>query len=317
MAQKVHYEELPSKTILNQVTAPSMPFRWSINPYRGCQHGCSFCYARATHTFMGVAADDTFQNHIFLKSNAAEALTEQLDKLARGKGGLSRLGQVAIGTATDPYQQAEGNARLTRSCLEVLAKYGVPVSITTRSPLILRDLDVLKNLPAVTVNISLNTLDKTVWRSMEPSTPSPKQRLETIAALVEADIQAGIFMAPILPYLTDAAEDLEELIHEGARHQAKFMMSSFLRLSTQEVKVWFFQTLRDRFPHLVSKYAALYQSSAYAPSSYREPLKSLINDLLKRYGLNDVEAFRRLPTAGDVPAPQISENDPVQLSFSF
>jgi DNA repair photolyase len=312
MPRNIRYESVPSKTVLNQVKAPSMPFRWSINPYRGCQHGCSFCYARSTHSFLGVAADDTFQNHIFLKSNAPEALEEQLKKIARSRGGISCLGHVAIGTATDPYQPIEGKAKLTRGCLEVLAKYKVPVSITTRSPLVLRDIDVLKEMPVTSINISVNTLNESVWRNLEPSTPFPLKRLETVQTLVEAGIPAGIFMAPIMPYLTDNTGNLAGLIRLAAEHRARFVMSSFLRLSTSEVKVWFFQTLNQHYPHLVGKYAQLYSQSPYAPKSYREPIERSIRDLLLQAGIDNLKAYN------DEQKPDSEEpNAPVQLSFSF
>ncbi|KIL37159.1 radical SAM protein [Gordoniibacillus kamchatkensis] len=309
----MEYEPITSKSILNQVSAPSMPFRWSINPYRGCQHGCSFCYARSTHSFLGIAADDTFQNHIFLKSNAVEALEGQLRKMSRSRGGLRGLDYVAIGTATDPYQPVEANAKLTRGCLEVLAKYGVSVSLTTRSPLILRDLDLLSNMSVCSINISINTLDKKVWKALEPSTPSPMKRLETVQALSEAGITAGVFMAPILPHLTDRLEDLEELVRLTAQHRASFCLGArFLRLSTSEVKVWFFETLRQHYPHLVAKYAALFSGSGYTPKHYREPIEAAIGRMLNQHGLDSKDALRREKL---VAAEE--EAEPVQLSFSF
>jgi DNA repair photolyase len=312
LPRHIQYETLTSKTILNQVTAPSMPFRWSINPYRGCQHGCSFCYARATHTFMGVAADDTFQRHIFLKSNAVEALEEQLRKIARSRNGVKSLGHVAIGTATDPYQPVEAQAKLTRGCLEVLAKYGVSISLTTRSPLVLRDLDLLRGMSVSSINISINTLDKNVWKAMEPSSPYPMKRLETVQALVENGIPAGIFMAPILPYLTDRLDDLSELIRLAGQHGTRFVMSSYLRLSTSEVKVWFFETLRRHYPELVGKYAAMYSGSGYTPKSYREPIEEAIERMLREHGIEGNSASRR-----EQRTPPAEPAAPVQLSFSF
>jgi DNA repair photolyase len=255
---RIQYESVTCKTILNEVKAPSMPFEKSINPYRGCQHGCSFCYARSTHSFLGLEANDSFQNHILLKSNAAEALEQQLKRMTRSRKNSSSIGRIAIGTATDPYQPIEGRMKLTRQCLEVLAKYQLPTSITTRSPLILRDLDLLKEIPITSVNISVTTLDQKVWRNTEPSTPFPMKRLETVQRLNEEGIPTGIFMAPILPYLTDRLEDLSALLQQAASHKTKFVMSSFLRLSTSAVKVWFFQTLQKHYPHLVRPYAELY-----------------------------------------------------------
>lgn len=292
MPRQIRYEPMPVKTLLNPVKASSMPFEWSINPYRGCQHGCAFCYARATHSFLGVEADDTFQNHIFLKANAPEALRAQLDKMARSRKGLKRIGRIAIGTATDPYQQAEGREQLTRRCLEVLADYAVNVSITTRSPLVLRDIDLLRRLPGATVNMSIGTLRSDIWRNFEPSTPSPAKRLETVGRLGEEGIAASVFIAPLLPYLSDRTDDLDALIEAVAASRPTFVMSSFLRLSTREVKVWFFRTLQSHYPHLAEVYADLYRGSASAPDSYRSPIRQTIRELLDRYGLRDAALLR-------------------------
>lgn len=297
----MQYEPVAAKSILNPVKAPSMPFDWSINPYRGCQHGCSFCYARSTHSFLGLEADDTFQRHILLKEGAPGVLREQLRKRQRSRKGLEGLGPVAIGTATDPYQQIEARAKLTRGCLEVLVEYQVPVTITTRSPLILRDLDLLKQLPVSSVNISLSTLNRTVWRQFEPFTPAPSQRLKMLKQLTDEGIPAGIFTAPILPYLTDQVEDLSQLIASASEAGSQFVMPSFLRLSTSEVKVWFFQTLQQHYPQLVEKYARLYASSQSVPYSFRAPALEAIDRLLLLYPMRSKKPERQKPQLGTGP----------------
>ncbi|WP_227013988.1 SPL family radical SAM protein [Paenibacillus psychroresistens] len=294
--------------------ATLMPFEKSINPYRGCQHGCSFCYARSTHSFLGLEADDSFQNHILLKSNAAEALEQQLKRMTRAGKHKAAIGRIAIGTATDPYQPIEGKMKITRQCLEVLAKYQLPTTITTRSPLILRDLDLLKEIPIVSVNISLTTLDRKVWRNTEPSTPFPMKRLETVQKLNEAGIPAGIFMAPILPYLTDGIEDLTALIQQASIHQTKFVMPSYLRLSTRAVKVWFFQTLQEHYPHLVRRYADLYLHSAHAAPDYRKPIQQQIHALLEQYNVQSKEPIQVKQPAVNL---QPEADPPVQLAFLF
>ncbi|MEY9095287.1 radical SAM protein [Paenibacillus sp. RC84] len=295
----VRYEKITAKQVLNPVKTPAMPFEHSINPYRGCQHGCSFCYARAMHAFLGLNGDDTFQTNILMKENAPEALREQLRKAARSRKGLAGIGRVAIGTATDPYQQAEGRAKLTRGCLEALTEYPVPLTITTRSPLILRDLDLLRKLPVYAVNISLNTLNRTTWRNFEPGAPSPAKRLETVRALTDAGIPTGIFMAPMLPYITDGRDELEELIAAAAEHGAQFVMASHLRLSASDVKVWFFETIRRHYPQLVGKYAGLYAASAYAPREYRDPVRRYVDELLERHGLRDMDEEEEAPRPGE------------------
>ncbi|NGQ96628.1 radical SAM protein [Brevibacillus sp. SYP-B805] len=320
MARKT-YQEIVTKQTMNRVKAPSMPFDWSINPYRGCTHGCSFCYARPTHTFLGMHADDTFQNHILLKTNAAQALEEQLAKMAkRQRGDLEavarQVGLVAIGTATDPYQPVEAKAQLTRECLKVLARYRIPATITTRSPLILRDLDVLRSMRITSINISVNTVNAELCRRLEPASPHPAKRLETVARLVENGLPAGIFIAPILPFLTDSASELEALIVQAKEHGARFAMPSVLRL-VPEVKAWYVKALREHFPAHVPDTLALYRS-AYPPEAYAETLGMRVRALLARYGL---------PTGITPPdwpkhepgaiMPEHRPEEGEQLSFSF
>lgn len=282
-----HYLPMRAKTILNAVSAPSMPFDWSINPYRGCQHGCSFCYARSTHAYLGEAADDTFQHRIFYKDDAPAILRGQLARM-RARGKLPA--HVAIGTATDPYQQLESRTRLTRGCLEALTEYGVGVSITTRSPLVLRDLDLLRELPGASVNLSIHTLDVGIWRTFEPATPSPARRLDCARTLTEAGIAVHAFVAPILPQLTDGEDHTEALIEAIADAGVRSMMASFLRLSTPEVKLWFFSVLRSSYPELAETYGQLYWHSARLPDSYRKPVYAVIAGQMKRHGLSEIGA---------------------------
>lgn len=291
------FENISAKQVMNKVTSPAMPFRWSLNPYRGCTHGCSFCYARTTHTFMGMTPDDSFRQHIFIKENAADVLEVQLArKLKAHRGNYEKLaeevGLLNIGTATDPYQPIEARRRETRKCLEVLARYRVPTSITTRSPLILRDLDVLQNMDIHSVNISLNTLDKAVWRSLEPATPAPAKRLETVRTLTDASVPAGILMAPILPFLTDSNEQLHEVISAAAEHHAAFLIPSVLRLNP-EVKTWFLRTIDEHYPELTAKYRGLFRG-AYAPQSYVQPLMQCAKALMHKFGLSSGSTFRSL-----------------------
>jgi len=322
----IQYEPITPKKVLNAVRAPSMPFDWSINPYRGCQHGCSFCYARSTHVYMGESADDAFQRHIFWKENAPETLRQQLKR-------MSRLPEsVAIGTATDPYQQAEGQRLLTRKCLTVLADFGVPVTITTRSPLIERDLDILVNMPGSSVNISVHSLDPVIWRAFEPSTPSPRLRLATLRKIRQAGIHAGLFLAPMLPYLTDDAASTEAVIVGAGQAGASFVMPSFLRLSTPEVKTWFFESLRQTYPQLTESYGQLYWQTSSPPEAYRKPIMTRIRQQLGAYGLNaghgGVQAARsaaeagasqariaKFAQAGEVGPAQEAACAPVQLTL--
>ena len=324
------YEQTTAKQTLNRVKDPHMPFSWSINPYRGCSHGCSFCYARATHTFLGMKADESFQHHILVKANAAEALDTQLSKLKRKVNGdlrevANRVGLVAIGTATDPYQPIEGKARLTRECLKILAKYHIPTAITTRSPLILRDLDVLREMNITSINVSVNTLNHDVYKRLEAASPPPRRRLEVVQALVENGLSAGIFIAPILPYLTDFTVDLDTLITSAKAHRAQYAIPSVLRLSP-EVKVWYFRILQEQYPHLLPAYAKLYANSSYPGRHYVDPVMKRARSLLRKYALpanSPDKRNRNCKSEGaqnqaasvkntDAPSPKAE-----QLSFSF
>jgi DNA repair photolyase len=307
------YDTLTAKQALNRVKLPRMPFDWSLNPYRGCAHGCSFCYARAFQSFLGRGADDEFQRHISVKANAAEALERQLTAQARKVGGdlnllARRIGPVAVGTATDPYQPIEGKAEITRQCLQVLQAYRITVSITTRSPLILRDLDLLKEMPGLTVNISLNTVDAALTRKLEPGSPLPMKRLEALRKLSESGIHAGVFAAPILPALTDSYAALDALFAAARDSGARFVMTSLLRL-TPDVKAWFFRTLQEQVPERLNAYRALYRGT-YAPEGYAEAIGRRIDRLRRKYGM---------PAAAPAPREESEPAAPeaVQLTLPF
>ena len=290
-------ETMAAKTILNRVRVPAMPFDWSINPFRGCQHGCSFCYARSTHTFLGQPADDTFQRHLYWKAGAPDILRRQLARLAR-QGNLPD--HVAIGTATDPYQPLEAKTMLTRGCIEALAEYGVPFSVTTRSPLVLRDLDILRRARVLSVNISLHTLDMKIWRRFEPASPAPWRRLETIGRLADAGVPVTVFAAPMLPYLTDSREAAAELAEASKSRGADRAMVDFLRLQTPEVKQWFFGALQRHYPDLAPVYGNLYYRRAGLPDSYVRPARERVEAEFRRRGLIGRGSGKRNPAEGGV-----------------
>lgn len=308
---KTKYEKVTAKQTLNRVKEEKMPFDWSINPYRGCAHGCSFCYARAFQSFIGMGAEDEFQHHIFMKSNAAEALEAQLAGVARKfrhdiEAVRRHIGHVTIGTATDPYQPIESKAELTRKCLKLLAKYRISTSITTRSPLVLRDLDILTQMDQVSVNISINTLDADVIHKLEPASPHPAKRMETVRRLSEHGIRTGIFAAPVLPYLTDGEESLNKLLLAAKESGADFAMISLLRLS-RDVKDWYMQTLKHQFPEVVPSYRQLYKGSAYAEESYVASFKVLADRLLAKYDLSGMSGRRR--NGAVVKSDSMAENE--------
>ena len=257
------YREIPCKTALNRVSG--MPFRWSLNPYRGCVHGCHYCYARATHPYLGLNADEDFETKIIVKSNMPEVLRQELRKASW------RRERVAIGTATDAYQPCEGRYRLTRRCLEALRDYQTPISIVTKSTLILRDLDLLTELargPGATVYFTITTLDPAIWRLIEPGTPPPHKRLQVLQRLGEAGVTAGVFLAPILPGITDSTESIETVAAAAKEHGAVSFGSSVLRLAPA-VKEHYLGFVEATFPELLPRYERAYAGTISRRSTRR------------------------------------------------
>src|SRR5215207_643896 len=252
------YHEIPCKSALNRVSG--MPFRWSLNPYRGCLHGCHYCYARASHTYLGMNADDDFETKIVVKTNMPEVLRQELRRRTWMRE------RVAIGTATDAYQPCEGRYWLTRRCLEALRDFETPVSIVTKSTLILRDRDLLAELaqgPGATVYFTITTLDPDLWRVIEPGTPPPDKRLEVLRRLAHAGVPCGVFLAPILPGITDTAESIDAVAAAAKAHGAGSFGSAVLRLAP-EVKEHYFGFIASSFPDLLPRYERAYAGTNIA-----------------------------------------------------
>lgn len=249
------YLERPCKSALNPVRG--MPFRWSLNPYRGCSHGCHYCYARATHPYLGMNAGDDFSTRIIVKTNVVDVLRGELRRPSW------RRERVALGTATDAYQPCDGRWQLARGILEALRDYDTPVSIVTKSTLVVRDVDLLYDLarlPGTRVNFSLTTLDQALWRVLEPGTPPPWQRLRAMARLAEAGIPCGLYLAPILPGLTDDGDALSALAHAAREHGATSFWCSALRLAPG-VKEHFLGVLAKEWPEQAGRYRREYQGA--------------------------------------------------------
>ncbi|MCL6452659.1 MAG: radical SAM protein [Alicyclobacillus sp.] len=310
------YEGVQAQTVMNRVADQVMPFDWSINPYRGCTHGCSFCYARNTHTFLGQAADDSFRTQIFVKENAPEALERQLYRLAKRYAYdldalWNSLGVVQIGTATDPYQPIEAKRRLTRRCLEVLRQFQAPVMVTTRSPLVLRDVDLLVQMNVRAVCVSVHTLDSAVWRGLEPSTPHPHKRLDAVRALRAAGIRAGILLAPVIPYISDGIEQLDEVLCAAQVAGAAFASPSVLRLGP-EVRSWFFSVVGQVFPSRLEPLQRMYVRP-YAPAWYQDQIRRTVGFLKRRRGWVTSERMESAQVPARTPDPPPGIQLPLQL----
>ncbi|HEV2352519.1 MAG TPA: radical SAM protein [Terriglobia bacterium] len=296
------YFAMQSRSTLNRESSGRMPFAWTLNPYRGCEFGCKYCYARYSHEFMEMWDGLDFERKIFAKVNSPELLREELRR-ARDKGL-----PIALGTATDPYQPAEKQFGITRNLLEVFADFaGLDFSITTKGTLILRDLDLLRTIASrhrFSVHITVTTLDERLARLLEPKAPPPVNRLEAVAELARAGIRVGVNAMPILPGLTDSERSLDQLAGAAAQAGARFLHGNILFLMPSAMRQ-FMPFLEREFPRLVKRYRKLYARSAYLDGEYKEQIKKRMADLRARYGLAgerapDHVAAHRLPRRGQL-----------------
>ena len=282
-------QEIHCKSLLNRLDIPNFPFRWTLNPYRGCRHACTYCYARPTHEYLGLDAGRDFEQRVFAKVNAPEVLREELRRPKwRGEA-------IAIGTASDPYEPAESQYMLTRRIIQVLSEFKNPASITTKGVLVRRDVDVLRELSSVAdvrINFSVGSIDDKVWKLTEPGTPRPLARLEVMQFLVENGITAGVMMAPLLPGISDSAESINAVVAAAAEHKARFLGANVLFLKPGS-KEWFMPMLRETYPHLNQAYARLYPKT-YAPREYTESVLKVVEEARLAWGLSTMELTREL-----------------------
>ena len=278
----VEYFTLPAKSLLNRCASRrGMPFEWTINPYRGCEFACKYCYARYTHEFMEMRDGIAFEQKIYVKQHAAELLRQELRQVKQGES-------IAIGAATDPYQPAERRYEVTHGILEELARHdGLNVGIITKSNLILRDIDVLQAVARqnrLSVNVTITTLDVELARILEPRAPRPDLRLETIRKLSEAGLRVGMSGSPVLPGITDSPKDLEALVRAAAEAGASHLFAGPLFLKPCSAAV-FLPFLEKQFPHLVLNYKRRYHGRAFLPAAYAKPLSQLVARLRQKYGI--------------------------------
>ena len=277
-ADQATYQEVDCRSALNRVKG--MPFDWTLNPYRGCTHACHYCFARRYHTQFELDSDDQFASVILVKRNFVEVLRHELDKPSWQRD------QVALGTATDPYQPIEGRYKLTRRTIEALANARTPTGIVTKGPMIVRDRDVLIELSraaSCTVCMSVPTVDEDAWRTLEPGTAHPMQRLRAVRELADAGINAGVLMAPIVPGFSSSRSKLERTIKAIADHGARFVGCNVMYLQ-DGTRTHFMQFIAREFPAMQPRFERLY-TKKYPPDNYRKEIQGLVRVLQDRYGL--------------------------------
>ena len=276
---RVQYFEIPSRSILNR-TKPNMPFEWTINPYRGCEFGCKYCYARYTHEFMEMAVEE-FEEKIYAKQAVAQLLGRELAR-------IPRKDSIALGTATDPYQPAERRFGRTRSILEVFARErGRRLGITTKSDLVVRDLDLLCEIARgnmLSINMTITTLDEKLARLMEPRAPRPELRLGAVRRISEAGLTVGVFPNPVMPLITDSEAQLGRLAKAARDAGAQYFGGGPLFLMPCAQKV-FLPFLKEHFPKLAPHYRSQFEKSPYLGRDYKEQLRARIEKIRDRYGL--------------------------------
>lgn len=280
--QRVEYRTLPTRKWLNRCNSQRVPFQWSINPYRGCEYGCKYCYARFTHEFLERRAADSFEREIYAKDWDAAAFREELKAVKPGQ-------ILGIGTATDPYQPAERKFGRTRQTLEALkAIRGISIFITTKSNFVTRDIDLLKHLAEhndIGVTLTVTTMNRELARVIEPYAPRPDLRMEAVRQLAQAGVPVDVIANPVLPLLTDSEENLESVAraahHAGAGHFGANVL--FLKPSAQRV---FFPFLAEEFPRYLRRYEASFRDSAYLRGAYPERIGALVNAIRERVGIS-------------------------------
>jgi DNA repair photolyase len=278
MAARPEYVETICKSAVNRVQGiPGL--KWSLNPYAGCVHRCTFCFAVQYRVIAEQGTQQDFGTRLFIKTNFLHVLAQELRR-------PSLQGEhLTLGTATDPYQPVEGRYKLTRGALTLLCQHRNPVSLLTKSPMIVRDVDILADLargPGATVFFSITTVDLDLWRTVEPGTANPFHRLRAMRTLRQAGVPAGVFMAPVLPGLTDSAASIEALAAAAREHDAAHFSATPLRLAPH-VKEFYMGFVEQSYPELLDRYQRAYPG-VYAPAPYRDKLDERVQRIRAQYG---------------------------------
>jgi len=300
----VEYFTLPAKSLLNRcISKRAMPFTWTINPYRGCEFGCRYCYARYTHEFMEMRDGMEFEQKIYVKQRAADLLRHELRQVKSGES-------IALGTATDPYQPAERRYEVTRTILEEFSRHrGYELGIVTKSNMVTRDLELLKQVAQcnrISVHITITTLNTELARILEPRAPRPDLRLDAVRALGQAGLRVGISCSPVVPGITDSAADLESLIRAASESGAEYVFANPLFLKPCSAAV-FLPFLETNFPYLAETYRKRYQDRAFLPPAYSKRLSQLIGRLKDKYKLTRAHREQRSSFATKWPVQGFDE----------
>lgn len=303
-ADQARYQEITCRSALNRVKG--MPFAWTLNPYRGCTHGCHYCFARRYHAQFELDADDEFASVILVKRNLADVLARELDRPSWTRE------LIAFGTATDPYQPIEGHYKLSRAAIQALARGRTPFGLITKGPMIVRDIDVLLDHARVawsTVYMSVPTVDEHAWRQLEPGTAHPLQRLRAVRALVDAGVNAGVLMSPIVPGFSSARHKLECTIKAIADHGARFVGCNVMYLQ-DGTRDHFMRFVEREFPSMRPRFERLYAKKS-PPDTYRKEVQAMVRVLQDRYGL------RKRTEADEEHAPAAAAEEAAQVGFAW
>lgn len=278
---KVDYISLENRSMLTRCLSPRMPFSWQINPYRGCEFACKYCYARYTHEFMEMHDGLDFERRIYVKKHSAWLLRQELKQVRAGQS-------IAIGTATDPYQPAERKFGITRAIMEEFARHeGLSLGLVTKADLIVRDLDLLQQISAknrLSIHITITTTKTDLARMLEPRAPRPDLRFSAVKKLSAAGISTSVNCAPILPGITDSPKDLESVVRAAAAAGARSVAAIPLFLKPCSAKI-FMPFLQEHFPHLVPLYRTRYGDRAFLPSDYQKRIAALVSQLCRKHGI--------------------------------
>ena len=278
----VEYFTLPARSLLSRCTSPRVPFSWTINPYRGCEFACKYCYARYTHEFMEMHDGVDFERKIYAKQQAGWLLRQDLKKVKRGE-------QIAIGTATDPYQPAEKRFEITRGILEELALHqGLEIGIVTKSNLIVRDVELLREISAhnsLFVNLTVTTVNTKLARLLEPRAQRPDLRLEAVRELNAAGVNTGVICAPVLPGITDSPTALEAVVRAAKQADARYIYANPLFLKPCSARV-FLPFLEKEFPQLVDEYRKRFGERAFVSKAYSKRISELMASLRRKHGIS-------------------------------